>query len=137
MKIHKIKLLLIASIVWLIAGINVSIVGFKILLPHTTPLNILITFIVFVIFHVLIFSKMAKKHTRRILAYKDEKQSIFNFFDAKSYLIMGFMMTLGISVRAFNLLPDMYIGIFYSGLGLSLTIAGFGFLIHFIKASKK
>jgi hypothetical protein len=44
---------------------------------------------------------------------------------------MAFMMTMGISLRAFHLVPDIFIAVFYTGLGVSLLCAGILFLVQF------
>ena len=46
---------------------------------------------------------------------------------------MAFMMTFGIGLRVSGLVPEVFIAVFYSGLGLSLIIAGLGFCQQFIK----
>ena len=66
-----------------------------------------------------------------------EKQFIFNFFDIKSFLIMFFMIFFGVTIRLLNLAPEVFIAIFYTGLGGALTLAGIMFLINFIKYSLK
>lgn len=51
----------------------------------------------------------------------------------KSFLIMAFMITFGLSIRAFNLMPQVFIAVFYTGLGLALTLAGFKFSVSYIQ----
>lgn len=46
-------------------------------------------------------------------------------------MIMIFMMTIGISIRSFHLLPDIFIAVFYSGLGFALFMAGIKFFINY------
>ena len=48
-------------------------------------------------------------------------------FDVKSFVIMAVMMTGGIYIRESGLGPEIFIAVFYSGLGASLLLAG----IHF------
>ena len=49
----------------------------------------------------------------------------------QAFCIMAFMMTMGISLRVFHLVPDIFIAVFYSGLGASLLCAGLLFLVQF------
>ena len=76
------------------------------------------------------FFSMSQKHTKRILAYED-KRPFWNFFDAKSYLIMVFMMSMGIGLRASGKIPDFFIAFFYTGLGLALALAGIIFIRNY------
>ena len=130
-KVKKINLLLVASIVWFIASINVVNLGFKTLSYEIEILNIFLAAIIFTIFFKFIFSKMVKKHTKRILDYEDEKVEIYKFFDKKSYLIMIFMITFGISLRKLNIIPHQWLGSVYLGIGLALLSAALGFLCKY------
>lgn len=130
MKVKKRTLLLIAGIVWLIAGFNVARLG---ILSFGLVENIwylyALTILIFIIFGRMFFS-MSQKHTKRILAYED-KRPFWNFFDAKSYLIMVFMMSMGIGLRASGKIPDFFIAFFYTGLGLALALAGIIFIRNY------
>lgn len=131
MKVKKRTLLLIAGIVWLIAGFNVArlgILSFR-LIDRTWYLYAL-TILIFIIFGTM-FYKMSEKHTKRILAYED-KRPFWNFFDVKSYLIMVFMMSMGIGLRASGKIPEFFIGFFYTGLGFALALAGVIFIYNYI-----
>ena len=137
MKVKKRNLLLIASIVWVIAGFNVLKIGITCYINYVSIINITASLIIFSLFWFLIFKKLVNKHTDRIKNYKKEKQFFLNFFDLKSFLIMFFMITLGIIIRKFNLLPEKIIAIFYSGLGTSLFLAGILFFNKYLIYNKK
>ena len=137
MKVKKRNLLLIASIVWGIAGFNVLKIGITSYINYVSIINITASLIIFSLFWFLIFKKLVNKHTIRIKNYKEEKQFFLNFFDLKSFLIMFFMITLGIIIRKFNLLPEKIIAIFYSGLGTSLFLAGILFFNKYLIYNKK
>lgn len=97
--VKKRTLLLIAGIVWLIAGFNVARLGvlsYK-LIDRTWYLYLL-SMIIFLLFGAMFF-KMSQKHTRRILGYEDYRP-FWHFFDIKAYLIMACMMGGGIGFRA-------------------------------------
>ena len=135
MKVKKRTLLLIAGIVWLIAGFNVARLGILSfgLIDKNWYLYIL-TILIFIIFG-LMFFKMSEKHTKRILSYED-KRPFLNFFDLKSYLIMAFMMSMGIGLRASGMATDFFIAFFYTGLGFALTMAGLIFIYNYIFYNK-
>ena len=132
MKVQKNTLLLIACLVWSAAGFNILKIGLLAYQNYLQPLNYALSLVVFAIFQFLIFGKLVKKHTQRILAYK-EKQFFLKFFDVKSFIIMAFMMTGGIALRATNVAPEQFIAVFYTGLGAALFLAGLLFGYQFAK----
>ena len=131
--VHKNTLILVAGIVWAIAGFNIVRIGLIAYQGNFTWWRGLLSISVYAAFQIFVFGKMVKKHTGRILQYKEERQNFFRFFDTKSYLIMAFMMTLGIGLRVSGLVPDVYIAVFYTGLGASLLTAGVLFLIRYLR----
>lgn len=132
MKVKKRTLLLIAGIVWLIAGFNVARIGIVEYKGYLSALNILLSVVVFVIFGMM-FYKMSEKHAARIKSYEEELQNVFHFFDRKAYLFMAFMMSGGIALRYSGICPMIFIAVFYTGLGLALGLAGVLFIVNFIK----
>lgn len=129
--VKKRTLLLIAGIVWLIAGFNVARLGvlsYK-LIDRTWYLYLL-SMIIFLLFATMFF-KMSQKHTRRILGYEDYRP-FWHFFDIKAYLIMACMMGGGIGFRAAGVFPDIFVAFFYSGLGCALALAGVLFVRNYL-----
>lgn len=136
MKIKKENLLILAGIVWFIAGFNIMRIGLEAYTNYITVQNISFSVIIFLIFWFLIFYKLTIKHTKRITKYSEELQFFLKFFDIKSFCIMAFMMTLGITIRLFHLVPNRFIAIFYTGLGFALLSAGLLFEYHYYKYKK-
>ncbi|SRR5699024_143883 len=136
MKIKKEFLLFIASVVWMIAGFNVLRLGVIAYEGHLELLNIVLSLLVYGFFQFMIFGKMVKKHSKRIVAY-DEKQYFWKFFDKKSFLIMAFMITFGVVLRNSGWVSERFIAIFYTGLGFALFMAGVLFLINFFKYNRE
>ncbi len=136
MKIKKLNLLLLASVVWMIAGFNVLRIGLETYAGYRMVINYIMTAAVFLIFWFMVFHKLTIKHTTRIHGYEEEKQLFYKFFDLKSFLIMAFMITFGIMIRTFHLLPERFIAVFYTGLGAALFMAGILFGWNYIKALK-
>lgn len=135
--ISKKYLLFLAGIVWSIAGYNVLHIGLQAYMGHWSPVLFLGSAIVFLIFQFMIFGKLVKKHTRRIKGYQEAKKWFWNFFDLKSFLIMAFMITVGILIRNLNLCPEWFIAFFYTGLGASLFLAGISFFCQFFQVYKE
>lgn len=130
--VHPKTLLLIAAVVWAIAGVNILRLGILAFFETSASLWLLLLgcLIIFILFHAL-FSRLVAKHTRRIQGYGETRTHMLKFFDIQSYIIMAVMMTVGISLRAFQLVPTWFIAFFYTGLGAALTLAGIGFFLHY------
>lgn len=129
--VKKRTLLLIAGIVWLIAGFNVARLGVL------SYLNIdrkwymyLLSVVVFFLFGVM-FLKMSRKHTKRIISYENYRP-FWHFFDWKAYFIMTCMMSGGIGFRAAGIFPENFVAFFYSGLGIALASAGVLFTKNYL-----
>ena len=130
-KVKKRTLLLIAGIVWLIAGFNVARLGIISYLKieqkwYWYGLSVL----VFALF-VAMFFRMSQKHTKRIMNYDEARQPFWRFFDLKAYIIMAVMMGGGIGLRAAGVFPDWFVAFFYSGLGCALALAGVLFIANY------
>ena len=126
-----------AGCVWLIAGFNVARLGILSYM-RTDPVrfwHILISLAVFCVFGFMFF-KMSMKHTKRIKGYKEEFRPVWHFFDLKAYIIMAVMMGGGIWLRSSGLVPDVFIAVFYTGLGCALALAGVLFWIMFAAYDK-
>lgn len=137
MTVKKQQLLLIASFIWMIAGFNIFKIGLESYSPYVNMLNILLSVLVFVVFQKMVFGKLVIKHTKRIHAYENEMQPFYNFFDVPSFIIMISMMTFGIILRSLEFVPRQFIAVFYSGLGVSLLLAGILFGINYFKHLQK
>lgn len=133
MKVKNETLVVVAGVVWAIAGLNILKLGLDAYFGSAwAPLVLGVLLIgsaaVFLMFHLKVFNKMVGKHVARIRGYVTEKTNIFKFFDAHGYLIMAIMMGGGISLRMSGLVPDWFIASFYTGIGFALAVAGMSFL---------
>lgn len=137
MKVKKRVLLMLASIVWMIAGFNILRIGVISYAGYVTIWNLFLSGLIFAAFWFLVFYKLVIKHTDRIQKYEEEMQFFWHFFDKKSFLIMAFMMTFGIGLRASHFAPDVFIAVFYSGLGMALFLAGVLFGVHYFQQERK
>lgn len=135
--VKKLQLLLVASVVWLFAGFNVVKIGIDAYQNYVGILNIFLSISVFLIFWFMVFGPLVKKHTQRINEFNEEKQFFLKFFDGKSFSIMAIMIIGGIGIRKFQLLPEQFIAIFYSGLGSALFLAGIVFGYNYFNSNRK
>lgn len=128
--VNRQVLLITAGIVWIIAGANILRIGIATWTDtsHEWMFKVGEATIVFLLFFVFVFKKLYDKHTRRIEQKKEDKNCPFSFFDVKGWIIMTFMITLGITVRSFHLLPDSFISVFYTGLSIALILTGLLFV---------
>lgn len=134
--VRKQTLLLLACLVWAAAGFNILRIGLKCYPGLVNPVNLLLSAVVFEVFRRFIFGRLVHKHTARILSYEEERQFFWRFFDAPSFAIMAVMMSGGIGLRASGLAPQVFIAVFYTGLGAALLLASLMFGLRYIRAVK-
>lgn len=130
-KVSQHTLLFTAGTVWTIAGTNILHIGISCWNGdnHNWMIKAGGATLVFFLFFGFIFQKLYKKHTKRI-SKKQGKHCPFSFFDAKSWIIMAIMITMGIVIRSLHLMNDTAIAIFYTGLAVALIATGIRFFIY-------
>ncbi len=135
--ISKEKLVLIAGLVWFIAGYNVMRLGLTsyLQMDEITILYILLSITAFIPF-VWMFFRMSRKNKERILLFEGTHRPFWNFFARKSYIIMACMMSFGIALRKSSLVSDTFIAVFYSGLGVALALSGAYLIVSYISLKK-
>lgn len=134
MKLKKRNLLLLACLVWAAAGINILRIGVICYSGYVNWVNLLLSAAVFAVFQSMVFGRLVRKHTKRVMEYEEERQFFLKFFDVKSFCIMAVMITLGVALRSLHLWPDLWIAVFYTGLGASLLLAGLLFGRNYLRA---
>jgi len=135
LSVNKNYLMLIAGLVWVLAGCMVMSIGIPLLVRLTPDNNwlALLAIIVFLVFYFLIFVKLVNKHVDRIRNKPVAKMPFWYFFDLPSYIIMLVMISGGIILRVEHLIPELLIAFFYSGLGFALFACGTRFLNAFFR----
>ena len=135
-KVRKHRLLLIAGLVWLLAGVNILLIGAPAFMGswHGNLLFAVLSVGVFSIFMGLIFMPLVRKHNARILGLAQERVPVHLFFDGRSYMIMAFMMGGGILLRNSGIAAPIFIGVMYVGIGAALAGAGVLFLRRYVLA---
>ena len=128
----KRALILLAGIIWMIAGFNVARLGvLSYALIEVKWYHYVLSVVIFLLFGMM-FLAMTGKHIKRIMGYTEEYRPFWNFFDLKAYIIMAVMMGGGIGLRACGVFPDVFVAFFYTGLGCALFLAGVIFTVRFI-----
>lgn len=132
-EVPKRILLIIAGIIWMIAGFNVVRLG--IISYGLIEMKWYLPVLSVVIFggFGMMFYKMTQKHGKRIKGYEEDYRPVWNFFDIKSYSIMAVMMGGGIGLRNAGIFPDIFVAFFYTGLGCALFLAGVCFVVMFLE----
>ena len=137
--VRREHLLLMLVLCWLGPGIKILVTGVKALMdvaenhPERVWWLVVAAVAVSVSFS-LMFNNFVKRYTQRILDFPERKKSIFAFFDLHGYILIAFMMGLGISLKFIPGMPAEFFAGFYPGLGIALSIAGFRFLASWVKA---
>ena len=110
------------ALLWMAAGMNIARIGIGCALALSS--NVWLWSIpVFAAFFTM-FNRVITKNTVRIRAFEQEKAPLYKFLSLKGYLIIAFMMTLGITLRKLGSIPDAFFAFFYTGLGSALFLAG-------------
>ena len=137
-RIKKQSLIAVAGVVWLLAGLNVAILGVRAAIDVRDLAALILLALaggaiaIFCAFHPM-FSKLVQKNIQRIADLEGERHHVVRFFDRKSYLMMAFMMSFGIGMRAAGVFPDWFIAFFYTGLGVALALAGASYIARGVR----
>ena len=131
LKIPTRHLILVNGLLWSAIGIKILLTGISYYrrLPETHWWYYLLSVLVFVGFYMM-FTGIVRKYAERIEAMTEPKTSIFMTFSVKGYIIIAFMITLGITLKRIPQVPDSFIAWFYCGLGPGLLSAGIRFIIR-------
>jgi hypothetical protein len=133
--VPKRYLLLIACMVWTIAGSILFIKGSAYLIIFSTYLTLRFIFgtLFGIVFYFVLFARISLRHITRIRAIDIAKPCIFSFFNFKSYIMMGIMITGGILLRKFDFINHDILFNFYVGMGIPLLISGARFYYAWYK----
>jgi hypothetical protein len=129
------SLLLIAGLVWTTAGSILFIKGSAYLIRFSNylALRYLIGILLGIGFYIVLFARISLKHISRIRAIDIARPCIFSFFNFKSYILMGFMITGGILLRKCDIIEHDILFNFYLGMGIPLLISAARFYYAWFK----
>lgn len=138
LKVNKNILQLISGILW--TGIGILLPSFTIKwFPLLNEKEKLIVLIIGIILGITIayfgFSKIANKNINRINQY-NKKISVFKFQTWKSYILIIFMINLGVFMRTSGKVPKNILVPIYLGIGIALFISSFKYYIFLLKYLK-
>lgn len=130
--VSKRGLLILSGLLWSIAGFNVLRKGLTALVEEHSWWIVLLAFIIGTGF-VMMFRGVSEKYSRRIYTLQGEKFPCYRFMSLKGYLLIGFMMTLGITMGLIPGMPTAFFASFYTGLGTGLAYGAIRFFINSIR----
>ncbi len=120
-------LILLSGIMWSGVGILLNWIAAK-WLPELEQWQIIFTYSLGIVLGLVIakfgFSKLAQKNCDRILGYP-KKVCLFAFQRWQMYILIVFMMSMGIYMRTSGLIPKFLLAPVYVGIGLALFIGSF------------
>ena len=134
LKIPTKYLLLVNGLLWTAIGTRIALIGIDYYqrLEQIPWWYFLLSAVVFAGFWFM-FTGVVRRYSQRIMAMTEPRTSIFRTFSVKGYIIIAFMITLGITLKRIPQVPDSFIAWFYCGLGPGLLSAGIRFIIRWRK----
>lgn len=121
----------VAAVIWGIPGITITFKGISAYGKQSSEILwwlLLITASVLTAFFMM-FRRIVNRYCGRI-ASLPAKVKIWQTFPARGWLLIVFMMCLGIALRHIPAIPSAFIASFYSGLGPMLLLSSFRFLAN-------
>ena len=119
----------VAGIIWGIPGITITLKGIKAYMMQPSG-NIwwllLVTISVMAAFFMM-FRSIVDRYSRRI-ASLPESVRIWQTFPLKGWILLAFMMGLGITLKHIPEVPTAFTASFYSGLGPMLILSSLRFI---------
>lgn len=136
--IPKRALLFLAGGVWIFAGGMLLWRGGIMLADNKSQLFIKLISCAIAggVFYYLLFDKISAKHTDRIKNLPYNRPCAFAFFNWKGYLIMGLMITMGITLRTTAVISPKYLALMYITMGIPLLISAVRFFVNGINYDK-
>ena len=135
-RISKHYLLLVSALVWTFAGGLLLKRGYTFLMnyPDFIALKFAGCLIGGFIFFKLLFNKISGKHVLRIQQLPIDRPCLFSFFNFRSYLMMGIMISSGIFLRKSAAISPEYLSLIYIMMGIPLLMSSFRLYYTFFKS---
>lgn len=130
--VPKVVLIALGAAIWGFASYRILKMGYVFIEKHALHhmINYLIGVAGFVPFFLLIFRKVSSKYITRIINLPQRRPCMFAFFDLRGYIMMSFMIGLGVLVSHLKIIPELYKGTFFISLGLSLLASSVFYIIE-------
>ena len=138
--VAKRHLLLANAVVWGAPGVKILTTGIQSYLalwPSKSIVWLAVGTILVLAGFVWMFNRIVKKYSDRILGFPEAKKSLLAFLPVKGWILIIFMMCLGISLKFIPGVPTEFFASFYCGLGPALIIAAAQFFSKWLEAGKQ
>lgn len=132
----KRHLILMNALLWSFAAYKILGKGLPCLWEDRRWWIILICLVIAAGF-IMMFNRVSGKYTRRIHELEGERFPFYMFMSPKGYVLIAFMMTLGISMSHIPGMPDAFFAAFYPALGSGLVFGAIKYLINFAACLRK
>jgi hypothetical protein len=128
-RVDRKVLISVAGLMW--CGVGVMLIRYafswlSVLQVRSEIIYALTGILISIPIHIFGFSKLADKNLNRLVPVADKK-CFFSFITWKSYLIVVFMISLGITLRHSSI-PKQYLSLVYNGIGFALFLSGAKYL---------
>ena len=123
------NLLFIAALAWTFAGVMLFTRGILMMGLHSDffLIRMALSLVSGILFYMVLFSQLSKKHIARIIHLTSDLPCIFSFFNLRSYLMMTFMILFGVYLRKSGIVPPFYLSILYVTMGIPLFVSSIRF----------
>ncbi len=122
-------LLLVSGLMWSSIGVLLNSIAYHWVIQFTTN-EMLVSLILGISMGFIIakfgFSHIALKNINRISCLPS-KVSLLSFQEPKSYILIGFMMSLGLFLRKSGYFPETILAPVYIGIGTALFVSGLSY----------
>ena len=138
--VAKRHLLLTNAIVWGAPGVKILVTGIQSYLalwPSKSIVWLALGTVLVLAGFVWMFNRIVKKYSDRIMAFPEKKKSILAFLPGRGWILIIFMMCLGISLKFIPGVPTEFFASFYCGLGPALIAAAALFLARWVEAGER
>lgn len=139
-KVGKRILILIAGLLWSMVGLMLISIASEWLVDMCLSYQAIGIFVSLVFGFVITrfgFSKIALKNIERILQYQKEKVCIWAFQKWTSYLLIAFMMSLGIFLRHASFIPRVILLIIYFSIGIALFLSSMAYYRELLRMKRR
>jgi hypothetical protein len=135
LRVSKRYLLLVAALVWTLAGSILLFRGVFTNHVHEPHWSLKIGFCVIggMLFYRAMFDRISSTHVNRIKGMVVERPIIFSFFNLKSYLMMFSMILLGVTLRLSGWVAPAYLAMVYVTMGIPLLMSSVRFYYTFFR----
>lgn len=125
-------LFIVASIIWGIPGVIITVKGISayVMQPSENLWWLLLITVSVLAAFFMMFRRIVDRYSNRIASLPD-KVKIWQTFPPRGWILLVFMMGLGIALKHIPQIPSAFTASFYSGLGPMLLISAFRFASNF------